>query len=314
MHLSRLDLEECSNNQCKTNCNKKDRFEFTENDLCKEVTSVVDDLPIRCVGKWAGQKIYHLNQYFGIFTTGMKNKWEINYIEICSGPGRCISRDKGIEFNGTATSIIKNDAFRFLNRALFFDFNNLIVDTLNKRISNSTLGKAKAFIGDYFKPNEICEIITSEISPKSLNFVFIDPTDCSLPFNLIRHLKMAIPNMDLMINIATGTDYNRNIKESLLNQVKYRSLITKYSRFLDSTDFFRDPQNIKLAEHSKHLELRNAFRNEYEKKLKSIGFNYFRFNRIQNYYDLLFATGNKKGIEFWDSANTYTFDGQKSLF
>ena len=31
----------------------------------------------------------------------------------------------------------------------------MIVDTLNKRISNSTLGKAKAFIGDYFKPNEI---------------------------------------------------------------------------------------------------------------------------------------------------------------
>jgi three-Cys-motif partner protein len=312
MPLSRIDLDECPNTSCKTKCNKKERVDITENNLCKEATSVVDNMPIRCVGKWAGQKIYHLNQYFGIFTTGMKNKWEINYIEICSGPGRCISRDNGVEFNGTALNVIKNDAFRFLHKALFFDFNDLIVDTLNKRLSNSE--NANAYIGDYFKPQEICEKIANEISPKSLNFVFIDPTDCSIPFNLIRHLKKTIPNMDLMINIATGTDYNRNIKESLLNPTKFRSLISKYSRFLDSTDFFRDPKNIKLAEHSKHLELRNAFRDQYEKRLRSIGFNYFRFKRIQNYYDLLFATANKTGVEFWDEANRYNFDGQKSLF
>jgi hypothetical protein len=43
------------------------------------------------------QKIFHLIQYFGIFTIGMKSKWQgnINYIEICSGPGRCVNRENG---------------------------------------------------------------------------------------------------------------------------------------------------------------------------------------------------------------------------
>jgi hypothetical protein len=38
--------------------------------------SELDQLPVRCVGKWAYEKIYRLVQYFGIFANGMKNKWE----------------------------------------------------------------------------------------------------------------------------------------------------------------------------------------------------------------------------------------------
>jgi len=315
MTLTRLDLNEYPNAGCKKKCNKQDRIETTENDLCKGVNSVLDDLPVRCVGQWAVQKIYHLYQYFGIFTSGMKNKWtEINYIEICSGPGRCISRDNGVEFDGTALSIVKHDSFKYLNKALFFDFNPIIVNTLNHRLNNYQVANAKAFVGDYYDPEQICLRINKEINPKSLNLVLIDPTDCSVPFSLVRHLKRMIPNMDLIINIATGTDYNRNIKDLLLNQDKFENLLSKYERFLDSHEFFHNPQNIKFAEQSNNLELRNSFRNEYEKKLTSIGFNFFRFKRIKNYYDLLFATANEKGLDFWDKANRYTFDGQKNLF
>jgi three-Cys-motif partner protein len=316
MNLTRINLNEIPNAGCKTKCNKHDRIESTENDLCKGVTSAIDDLPIRCVGPWAVQKIYHLYQYFGIFTSGMKNKWtEINYIEICSGPGRCISRDNGIEFDGTALSIIKHDSFKHLHKALFFDFNPTIVETLNQRLLNYQATNAKVFVGDYNNPDQICLRINKEINAKSLNLVFIDPTDCSVPFYLVRHLKRTIPNMDLIINIATGTDYNRNIKDLLLNPDKFENLLLKYSRFLESHEFFHNPMNIKLAEQSiNNLALRASFREQYEKKLISIGFNYFRFKRIKNYYDLLFATANEKGLDFWDKANKYTFDGQKNLF
>ena len=50
MGLTRIDLEELPNISCKTKCNKQERMETTENDLCKEVNSVVDNLPVRCVG------------------------------------------------------------------------------------------------------------------------------------------------------------------------------------------------------------------------------------------------------------------------
>ena len=91
--MNRIDLNRCDNKACYGNCNKDDRRHCAENDLCRVVKSNLDSLSVRCVGDWAEEKIYLLYQYFGIFTKGMKNKWtEINYIEICSGPGRCINR------------------------------------------------------------------------------------------------------------------------------------------------------------------------------------------------------------------------------
>lgn len=314
MTLTRIDLEEISNQSCTTKCNKQKRFETTENDLCIKASSIVDNLPVRCVGQWAVQKIYFLHQYFGIFSAGMKNKWEVNYIEICSGPGRCISRENGKEFNGTAITVLKHPAFAHLNKALFFDFNPMVVETLNKRIKNLNIDKAKAYNGDYYNHEDICNIIKKEISPNSLNIVFIDPTDCSVPFSLIRSIKATISHVDFIINIATGTDYNRNIKETLLNQEKYSKNVSKYSRFIGSTNFFKEESNINLAKQGRNLELRNSFRDYYINSLKDIGYKHFKFNRIENLYDILFATQNEKGIEFWEKANKYKYDGQQSLF
>lgn len=44
--------------------------------LCKKVRSVVDGLPVRCVGGWANDKIYYLLQYFQIFAKGMAKKYD----------------------------------------------------------------------------------------------------------------------------------------------------------------------------------------------------------------------------------------------
>lgn len=313
MPLSRIDLEELPNTACKTGCNKQERAETTENDLCTEVNSTVDELPVRCVGGWAAQKIYLLNQYFGIFTSGMKNKWQINYIEICSGPGRCISRQLGTEFNGTALSIIKHAQYQHLHKSLFFDFNPTVVEILNSRIRTLNIQNAKAIVGDYFDAARICENIQKEISHKSLNLVLIDPTDCSVPFSLIRSLKNTIPNIDFIINVATRSDFNRNIREVLLNQDKYKITVSKYSTFLNSSSFFQNPENIRFAELNQHLELRNAFRDTYLNSLRDIGYVYSRFTRIENLYDILFVSAHKMGVEFWDKANKYTFDGQSTI-
>jgi len=92
-----IDLNEHSNPNCKKCCNREERKELEEDTLCSYLVSVADGLPIRCVGEWGYEKIYRLVQYFNIFTKGMKNKWagRLNYIEICSGPGRNIFRKNG---------------------------------------------------------------------------------------------------------------------------------------------------------------------------------------------------------------------------
>lgn len=313
--LMKTDLKEIPNSNCHKKCNKDKRRTTTTDDLCNQTVSELDGLPVRCVGEWAMEKIYHLIQYFGIFSTGMKYKWDgrINYIEICSGPGRCINRSLGIEFNGTSLCILEHPSLIHLNKALFFDYNLKVVDSLNKRIEEKKITNAKAIFGDYYNPKAICVDIKSEITTNGLNLVFIDPTDCSLPFELINELKTNLSNVDFIINIAIGTDYTRNIKKAILDPLTNAASYQKYTRFLGNDSFFKSQEIVEFAKNNADKELRLAFREEYLNSLKNIGFKHFDFKHIRNYYDLIFATSHPKGLEFWVKANKIQHDGQRTL-
>lgn len=244
----------------------------------------------------------------------MYKKWKLNYIEICSGPGRCIDRQGGIEFNGSSLSILKHKAYEHIDHALFFDFDPNVVKTLNTRIRNLQVPNAVCFIGDYFKSESISGRIREQITPRSLNLIFIDPTDCSVPFKLIKDIKAAIPNSDFIINIASGTDLNRNIINAILEPKTHTKSVLKYSRFLYGTDFFNDQKNRTLAKQGNNLGLREGFRSQYQESMKALGYQHFRFQRIKHFYDILFASQHEKGLEFWDKATSINFDGQRSLF
>lgn len=308
--MSRINLNPVLNNSCQRKCNKETRKDKTENDLC-EVLSEQDNLPVRCVGGWAEQKIYLLYQYFGIFTVGMKDKWpkRLNYIEICSGSGRCISRTSGTEIDGTALSILKHDAYKYINKALFFDFNQKVVDVLNQRIRTLGVQNAKAYVADYNKENELCNLIRSELKNDSLNIVFIDPTDCSVPFSLLKRIKETLSNVDFIINVATGTDFNRNIPMAF----KDANRAIKYCHFLGNNTFFADPDNIDLAKHGDWDRLRIKFRETYMMSLRNIDYQHFDIKTIKHYYDILFAAKHKTAIDFWRKATAIEYTGQRAF-
>jgi len=308
---ARIDLNSKPNILCTKQCNKVQRQSITENDLCSKLDSVEDGLPVRCVGDWAEQKIYLLSQYFGIFSEGMKNKWKLlNYIEICSGPGRCINRAYGNEIDGTSLCVLKHKAFKNIDKALFFDFDETVVSVLNQRIERIGVKNAKALFADYNNVDELCATIEIEIIPQSLNLVLIDPTDCSVPFELIRKIKAALPNVDFIINIATGTDFNRNIPMAFKNEERAK----KYGKFLGNDHFFNDLDNLNLCKMGKFIELREKFRLTYQNSLKGIGFEHFDIELVKHYYDILFAASHPKAIEFWHKATAIKYDGQRSLF
>lgn len=308
--MSRIDLNRQQNPSCLKGCNKEERAKHAENDLCSLVKSVIDNMPVRCVGEWGEDKIFLLQQYFGIFAGGMKNKWPLNYIEICSGPGRCINRAKGIEFDGTAIAIMKHKNFQYVNKALFFDYDENVINTLNQRIIDMQLShKAVAKLGDYNNSDAICAELNS-FDDNSLNLVFIDPTDCSVPFSLIKMISNTLKRVDLIINVATMTDFNRNI-QMVFDDSKRAE---KYIRFLDDASFFISEANKNLCEKRDYTRLRKQFRESYMNSLKSVGFNYFDYTPINGFYDILFATSNPKGIEFWKKA-TKVIDstGQRTI-
>lgn len=222
--VARIELDRIENTDCLKKCGKEKRKSETINELCTLTCSCNDNLPIRCVGDWAEKKIFHLVQYFGIFAIGMKNKWNINYIEICSGPGRCIDRTTGTEFDGTALAIMKHKAFPHINKAIFIDYDENVVNTINERIKRLRIDNAYSIKGDYYKPEELCGYLRKELNSTSLNLVFIDPTDCSVPFDLIKKIKSVFHNVDMIINVASGTDVNRNIINVVLEPERYTGI------------------------------------------------------------------------------------------
>lgn len=306
----RFTFSQILNPQCVRDCDKKKRHSTcSDNDICNRTSSIDDSLPVRCVGPWAQKKIYFIAQYFGIFATGMHNKWSLNYVEICSGPGKCIDRERGFEFDGTALSVLKHDSFKYLNSAFFFDYDPNIVSILNQRIHNLRIPNAKAYVGDYMNANSICDILKSQVTSKSLNLVVIDPTDCSVPFSCVESLKSTLRNMDIIINVATGTDFNRNVKNILSDPIRYSKVKDKYEVFLNNRDFFDS-----LKKESSSYNKRMAFRKAFQESLRKIGYNYFGRKEVERFYDILFATEDQRGLDFWEKANNLTFDDQYSLF
>ena len=73
-----INIRQCKLDACQKCINRDLRNKHCEEGVC-EYPSAFDNLPIRCVGHWANDKIYYLTQYFGIFATGMHKRWENLY-------------------------------------------------------------------------------------------------------------------------------------------------------------------------------------------------------------------------------------------
>ena len=299
-----------------TACRERSRDEREETDadgLCTNIVSVLDELPLRCVGEWAYDKIYRLVQYFGIFAGGMKNQWgALNYIEIGSGPGRCVIRENCIELDGTALAIIRNGRFSSIQKAIFVDASPRVTTILNERIATlSAASVAKAVVGDYENGPQLCMAL-EDLAPRSLNFVFIDPTECDVPFATIKQIVDHLGNADLLINVALGTDVNRNIGPAIVSSTHARAR-EKYERFLGAPGFCARPDVIELAKRFDHDALRREFAEAYREQLRRIGYLHTDIRPVRHYYYLLFASRNPKGLEFWLKSCEIAPDNQREL-
>ncbi len=303
----RIDLRELANDACRTGCTKVDRHELTDNDVCPQALSVIDGLPTRCVGSWAYDKIYFLKRYFEAFAVGMSQKWQGNiaYFEVASGPGRCIVREDGTEMDGTALTIIRSKGYDRIKRAVFMDINKDVVDILAARIKSlDASGRAIATIADYKDGTYLASTISTE-NAKGLNLVFIDPTDCSVPFSTIKTLKSSGLKFDLIINVATFSDFNRNIRQAMENPESKIRL--KYEAFLGEPTFFNDKTILSALQRNDNQTARLAFKEAYFKQLRSIGLNYTDAVDIHHLYYLVFASADARGKDFWDkTAKTIT--------
>jgi three-Cys-motif partner protein len=302
--------------QSHTECLKRDRSEREETDaegLCTNIASVLDGLPVRCVGEWAYDKIYRLVQYFGIFAGGMKKQWDaLNYIEIGSGPGRCIIREDCTEMDGTALAIARNLQFASLKKAIFIDASSRVTAILNQRlVSLGSTPTAEAVVASYESPSDLERVIAT-VAPRSLNLVFIDPTECDVPFIAIERVVRCLQNADLLINVALGTDVNRNIVPAILSPTHTKAR-EKYESFLGTPGFCAREEIIELAKRGDHEALRRSFAEAYKARLRDLGYVHTDIRPVRHYYYLLFASKNQKGLEFWLKSCKIAPDNQREF-
>lgn len=314
MKKFKIDLNEIHNKLCVKCKNFDERSRHIVNDLCGTAISIDDGLGTRCVGSWGYEKIYRLVQYFGIFSVGMHRKWpNLNYIEVCSGPGRCVIRSEGQEIDGTVLAILKHSSFKYINQAIFIDCNPDTVKILNDRIKNIGLScKAKAICVNFNDRSRMHECL-SDIDKNSLNLVLVDPTECNISFSTIEIIESVLQNVDFIINVASGTDVKRNIQNAVLDQSFFR-VRKKYEQFIGDTDFFDDPAVIKSASEGDIDKLLTLFIERYKEKWKELGYCFMGEKLVRQYYRLLFFSKHRLGLDFWKKANKYEPDGQKTLF
>ncbi len=312
MTSRKLDLHEQANPLCRK-CPRPERHQNTADGICKITVSAVDGEPVRCVGDWAARKIHFLARYLGIFANSMKNKWQghIHYVEICSGPGRCIAKETGTETDGSALAVLGHEAFQYFDTATFVDYSPEVVRALNGRIQRHGLSqKAQAIAGDYNDSAALAAVLESRAAT-GLSLVFIDPTDCSLPFETVARVADRLQKADFIINIAVGTDANRNLERAILDQTS--GVRSKYARFLGGDNFFRDADISRMAAQRQTAKLRSCFREAYCDALRGVGYQYFAQETVRNYYDLLFASRHATGLRLWKRAQQITPDDQRTF-
>ena len=261
---------------CRKCSNREERSKNSISGICNLNTSTQDELPLRCVGRWANDKIHYLVRYFDIFAKGMSKKWanKLRYVEICSGTGRCSTRD-GYEQDGTALAVLNHPSFSYITDAVFIDNNPVAVDALNKRIAAiGAENRACAVVSDYRDTESLRRALTRQRF-KGLTFCLIDPTSCDIPFDSIRAIKKYSGyKCDMLITFFDLVDFIRNAVNSV-NNPAFAQTQSRYAEFLGANDFFKRQDVVEAADYNNTKFLLEAFRDTYRTQLKSL--DYFLF-------------------------------------
>ena len=260
-----------------------------------EAVSSGDGLPVRESGSWIDEKHKKLVYFANMFAKSMKPSahkqgWKYRvYLELFSGPGRCLVRDPLKEEDGSPLKVIDQDFTRFI----FIDISTAAARALEARLKgHPNANKVEIWNGDCA---EALRHLT--IEPGSLTLAFIDPTGIAqAPFHLIETLRRKT-RCDLLINIQHGMGIKMNMHQYTPDSDADCAL----------TKFLGDESWKKLLGRSPKEFFQEYFK-LYRAKLDAIGFKYTNNQVVINtskrlpLYILLFASGHKLGQKFWDEA------------
>ena len=261
-----------------------------------------DGLPALLQGSWSEDKLYFVSYFAELFNRGMKNRWKTRaYVDLFAGPGMSIDRNTGREFDGSPMRALAcNTPFTHL---FFNDSNQEYIESLQarqiKRWPNANV----------VYENKDCNLAAGEFANKlpkgALTLVFVDPWTYEVSFEGLSRLGER-PFTDLIMTFHT-----RAIGRNVRHQVE------AVDRFLDDPNW---RERYWAADGDPSKPPTYVLIDMFQRRLADrLGYEFFGKPAVipnigSPMYYLLFASGNKRGLDFWEKSKAKTRQGQRPLF
>lgn len=283
-----------------------------------------DGLPARNSGAWAKDKLFYLQKYISTFETSMRNKsWRKRiYIDLFSGPGKCITRESNEYFLGSPLLALTTE--HPFTDYYFVDTETDNVNALKTRSSATTISQDRIHClpGDANRKvveivDEIRRIDSEYIAGvwPSLNLAFLDPEGFELEWNTVARLA-TVNRMDLIIHYS----------QQGVKRMADRALESSKETAIDK--FFGDKEWRKIYERCRDdiTGIHRLLIDYYKSKLKTLGYvevkddeevwvePLMKNRKNAPLYRLLFASKSPLGVKFWRDVTKVGADGQMSLW
>ena len=169
-----------------------------------------DGYPVQCVGPWVEDKYYFLERYLNASCEARRkfsDKGNAVYIDLYSGPGKCIIRDDQKEIDSGGIRAIKREEAPF-NQYYYHDLSPENIIAIKKRLTDDP--RVHVEEGN---SNELVKDLVAKLMLQHwrYHFAFVDPFGAEgLKFSALKSLAK-LQRMDMLINFPMGS-IKRNIK------------------------------------------------------------------------------------------------------
>jgi len=254
-----------------------------------------DGLHARQVGIWSAEKLTVVGRYMGIFSNGMKGKWEgLTHVELFPGPGRCVVEETGAEIPGSP--LLALGTKKAFDRIVCVEADPVAYEALQRRVAAHPRGDTvRLILGNC---NEVIDEVLAEVPPRHLALAFIDPEGVK-GFEFATVERLTERNTDFIVLFPQNMAINRNRDKWLA-----ASHETPLDKLLGPNwRQHPEPEVRQFMERMEGLGYR----------VEGSGINFSNSKGFRLYYQL-FASRSSTGINFWKRITARPPDAQMRMF
>ena len=285
-----------------------------------------DGLHARESGEWVKEKLFFIQRYIDTFETAMHGKsWrQRNYLDLFSGPGKCIIRGTN-EYVLGSPLLALNTQYPFTDY-YFVDLEQQNIDWLTERSKSSNVsqnhihyltGNANQKVEDIVQDIEQTDKIFIKGVGSCLNLAVLDPEGLELEWATVEALGK-MKTMDLIIHYSQN-GLTRNLEKYL--SLSEDTVIDRFFGDRGWRDVYKDALSKK-----ERIGIHRMLIDYYKAKLGKMGYvvindqqQTVREPLIRNternapLYRLIFASKHPLGNKIWNEVTKKDYYGQENL-